>query len=81
MEIKAPIESINYSTREAAMYIGFCKSSLDKSRVSGELFGQKPPPFLKMGRSIRYRVEDLNAWVKCQETFESLAEAEAYKYQ
>ncbi|USE34720.1 MULTISPECIES: AlpA family transcriptional regulator [Endozoicomonas] len=79
MEVKAPIECINYSTREAAMFIGVCKSALDKSRVSGELFGQTPPPFIKLGRSIRYRVEDLKAWVDHQQTYENLAEAEAEK--
>ena len=73
----APIESISYSTREAALFIGVCKSSLDKARVSGELFGQTPPPFIKMGRSIRYRVVDLKAWLDEQKTFTDLAEANA----
>ncbi len=79
MEVKAPIECINYSTREAAMFIGVCKSALDKSRVSGEIFGQTPPSFIKMGRSIRYRVVDLKAWLDRQQTYENLAQAEADK--
>lgn len=79
MDIKSPIECINYSTREAALFIGVCKSALDKSRVSGELFGQTAPPFLKLGRSIRYRVEDLKAWLDQQQSYENLAQAEADK--
>ena len=60
-------------------FIAVCKSALDKSRVSGELFGQTAPPFIKLGRSIRYRVEDLKAWLNRQQTYENLAEAEAEK--
>ena len=70
---------LSANLRKTHVFIGVCKSALDKSRVSGELFGQTPPPFIKLGRSIRYRVEDLKAWLNRQQTYENLAEAEAEK--
>lgn len=42
----------------AAPLIGWSVSTLQKKRVAGD-----GPPFVKMGRSVRYRPEDLEAFV------------------
>ena len=70
-----------YSTSETAHYLGVCKSDIDKSRVTGELRGHPAPSFIKLGRSIRYRVEDLNKWLKERPSFSSIAEESAAQMQ
>ena len=45
--------------REAANYIGMSRSFLAQGRMKG-----KGPIFCKVGRSIRYRLEDLDAWIQ-----------------
>jgi predicted DNA-binding transcriptional regulator AlpA len=42
----------------AAPLIGWSVSTLQKKRVAGD-----GPPFVKLGRSVRYRPEDLEAYV------------------
>ena len=41
----------------AAEIVDLSVSTLQKMRVRGD-----GPPFLKIGRSVRYRVSDLQAW-------------------
>lgn len=43
---------------DAAPFAGLSVSTLQKKRVSGD-----GPPFVKIGRSVRYRPEDLEAYV------------------
>ena len=47
------------ATPEAAEYIGVHKSTLDTWRCRGE-----GPRFLKLGRSVRYRICDLDAYLE-----------------
>ena len=47
------------TTAEAAKFLGWGKSTLEQSRV----YGINCPPFVKMGRSVRYRLSDLEAFV------------------
>ena len=42
----------------AAPFLGWSVSTLQKKRVAGD-----GPPYVKMGRSVRYRPEDLEAYV------------------
>jgi excisionase family DNA binding protein len=44
--------------REAACVLRLSERTLERSRVTG--FG---PPFVKAGRRVLYRREDLDAWV------------------
>jgi excisionase family DNA binding protein len=44
--------------REAANYLGLSTSWLAKLRLTGD-----GPPFLKLGRQVRYRRADLDAWL------------------
>ena len=66
-----------YSTSEAAHYLGVCKSDIDLSRVTSELRGHPAPNFIKFGRSVRYRVEDLDKWLRERPSFSSIAEESA----
>ena len=46
-------------TKEAARYIGLAKSTLEKARLYGG-----GPPFVRVtSRAVRYRVQDLDAWM------------------
>ncbi len=49
--------------REAAIYIGMSESWLRQSRVTGN---PDAPPFLKIGRSVRYLRSDLDIWLERQ---------------
>lgn len=44
--------------REAARYLGVSERFLEKGRVSG-----RAPRFVRVGRSIRYDLDDLRNWV------------------
>ena len=44
--------------REAAKYLGLSTSTLNKLRCSGG-----GPPFLKLGRAVRYYPDDLKEWL------------------
>lgn len=56
-------------TAQAAEYIGLAKQTLHQKRLSGD-----GPKFCKIGRAVRYRKEDLDAWVESFKTVSSLAE-------
>jgi len=49
------------SDRDAAAYIGMSKSWLRHSRINGNT---DAPPFVKIGRSVRYLRDDLDQWLE-----------------
>ena len=51
--------------KEAARYIGMSVAFLRKSRMEGRRKNRTPgPPYLRIGgRSIRYSLRDLDAWL------------------
>lgn len=49
------------TTKEAARYINMSESWLRIARMKG---GDNTPPFIKMGRSVRYLKEDLDQWMQ-----------------
>ena len=49
------------NTGEAASHLGLQKSTLDKWRSEG-----CGPPFVRVGRLVMYRPEDLNDWIESQ---------------
>ena len=52
------------TTAEAAAYIAMSESWLRQRRMTGALEGQgAAPPFVRLGRSIRYLRSDLNKWL------------------
>lgn len=46
------------TTEEAARLVGLSRKTLEAKRLTGE-----GPRFLKLGRSVRYRREDIDAWL------------------
>ena len=54
-----PIELLTVA--EAAERLKLSRSFLDKRRWRGG-----GPPFARIGRAIRYRAEDLDAWARSQ---------------
>jgi len=46
------------NVEQAADYLGLAVSTLNKWRCYGD-----GPVFLKLGRSVRYRVQDLNSFI------------------
>lgn len=47
-------------SKQAAEYIGMSESWLRKSRLEGNT---DAPPYLKIGKSVRYLKSDLDAWL------------------
>ena len=47
------------TTQQAAAYLVLSPRTLEKWRVTGE-----GPPFVKLGRRVAYRREDLREWVE-----------------
>jgi excisionase family DNA binding protein len=50
--------TIFYSTAELAEMLGLSAVTLEKWRTS-----RVGPPFLRLGRCVRYRREDVDAWL------------------
>ena len=49
---------------ETSEYIGMSRSFLRQSRMEGNRATRTPaPPFIKIGRSVRYLREDLDNWL------------------
>ena len=49
---------------ETSQYIGMSRSYLRQARMEGNRASRTPaPPFIKIGRSIRYRQEDVDKWL------------------
>ena len=49
----------------AAKYIGMSRSYLRQARMDGNREGRIPGPrFIRIGRSIRYLIDDLDAWLE-----------------
>jgi excisionase family DNA binding protein len=51
-------QEIYFRPREAAEYLRSSESTLAKKRLNGN-----GPPFVRIGRAIRYRRSDLDAWM------------------
>lgn len=49
---------------ETAEYIGMSRSFLRQSRMEGNRENRTPaPPFIKIGRAVRYLKDDLDNWL------------------
>lgn len=50
---------------EASEYISMSRSFLRQARMEGNRENRTPaPPFIKIGRSVRYLKDDLDAWLE-----------------
>lgn len=55
----------SFKENEAALYIGMSRSFLRQGRMNGDRENRTPtPPYLKIGRSVRYLKEDLDHWLE-----------------
>lgn len=52
------------TTEELAFLLGLATVTIKNSRKSELLLGRSPPPHIKVGRLVRYRREDVFAWVQ-----------------
>ena len=59
-----PVTSL--TTEQAAQYLALSTSTLNKWRCYGT-----GPKFLKLGRAVRYRRLDLDAWLEAQEALDT----------
>ncbi len=60
------------NTQQAASRLGFEPHTLDQWRWSG-----KGPPFVKLGRWVRYRSDDLDEWISTRKSYRSTSEVSA----
>ncbi|GAB1623760.1 hypothetical protein AAOGI_38100 [Agarivorans albus] len=61
--------------QETAIYIGMSRSYLRQARMSGNRDNHTPaPPFIKIGRAVRYLREDLDAWLCSFQRLEHLGQ-------
>jgi predicted DNA-binding transcriptional regulator AlpA len=51
-------------TRELARITGISKSTWDKRRLTGDT-----PPYIKVGRSVRYHLRTATGWLEKQSRF------------
>jgi len=49
------------NTRGAASHLSCSESYLEKARVVGD-----GPRYVKVGRAVRYRIDDLDAWAEAR---------------
>lgn len=75
VKVKRELNPAVLTTQEAASYICSSKSELDMARVTGNLSGRVPPKFFRIGRSVRYRIADLDAWLEEQPSYRTVAES------
>jgi len=54
-----------YTTREAAAYLNLAVTTLEIARLKGTL-SARPLPFIKMGKSVRYDISDLDAFIEAR---------------
>ena len=52
------VQQLILNTKNAARYVGMSTSYLNRARIHGG-----GPRYLKIGRSVRYRVADLDLWL------------------
>jgi len=53
------------SEKDAAIYICMSRSFLRQGRMNGDRENRTPtPPYLKIGRSVRYLKQDLDTWLE-----------------
>lgn len=60
----SPLKSRALTENQAAAYIAMSRSFLAQARMDGNRDNRTPaPPFIKIGRSVRYLREDLDRWL------------------
>jgi predicted DNA-binding transcriptional regulator AlpA len=65
MDKITPTDKVTMLTeKEAAQYIGMSRSFLNQDRMNGYRETRtQGPRYIKLGRSVRYHIEDLDSWL------------------
>lgn len=72
---QSTIEKRAYTEREASAYIAMSPSFLRQARMEGQRKNRTiAPPFIKIGRAVRYLKEDLDQWLDNQTKLEHLSQ-------
>jgi len=51
--------------QQAAKYLSMSRSFLRQGRMNGDRENRTPtPPYYKIGRSVRYKISDLDTWLE-----------------
>ena len=70
-----PAQNLSLNNDDAAALLGVSPGTMCLSRHTGEIFKNVPaPPFMKMGRAVRYRRETLVSWLEQWSEFENTAQ-------
>lgn len=63
-QLATPLKRRLLTDPEAATYLGVSISFLRQGRMEGRRANRSPgPPFIKMGKSVRYDIQDLDGWL------------------
>jgi predicted DNA-binding transcriptional regulator AlpA len=70
----------NYSERllrveETAQMIGSAVSTLNRARVLGGDY----PPFVKLGKSVRYKMSSVRKWLEDRQEYQTTSQIDANK--
>ncbi|MFB9137733.1 helix-turn-helix transcriptional regulator [Vibrio olivae] len=66
-----------FTEQETAAYIGMSRSFLRQSRMEGQRKNRTmAPPFIKIGRAVRYLKEDLDQWLESHTKCDHLSQKE-----
>ncbi|KQB04356.1 DNA-binding protein [Vibrio metoecus] len=72
---KMTVEKRAYTEQETSAYIGMSRSFLRQARMEGQRKNRTlAPPFIKIGRAVRYLKEDLDAWLDSQTKLNHLSQ-------
>ncbi|EIO5099436.1 helix-turn-helix transcriptional regulator [Vibrio parahaemolyticus] len=68
-----------YTEQETALYIGMSRSFLRQARMEGQRKNRTAaPPFIKIGRAVRYLKEDLDQWLDSHVKRDHLLQGEVF---
>lgn len=57
--------TVTLTEKDTARYIGMSEQFLRQDRMNGPRRNHSVgPPFIKMGRSVRYLIDDLDSWLQ-----------------
>lgn len=72
---QATVEKRAYTEQETSAYIGMSRSFLRQARMEGHRKNRTDaPPFIKIGRAVRYLKEDLDQWLESHTKLSHLSE-------
>ncbi len=77
--IETPLSKRVYTEQETALYIGMSRSFLRQARMEGQRKNRTAaPPFIKIGRAVRYLKEDLDQWLDSHVKRDHLLQGEGF---